>query len=199
VDLDGSGRIGVLGEPGLGPFARQHGAGAGVAERAIPRDAPQGRTGLVGLVDRRGGVEQPVEGGVEGRILIERGAVDRRHGGVLRARQRVVVDRRGRGQGGLDRGLGAGQVGQEQQEGLEVALLRIGAESQAALQEQRFRVWQACEGRRVDAADHAGVGCYVSGLGHAQHMDRASRPGNAGCWADGLPASGSAVSRHKLV
>jgi len=30
-------------------------------------------------------------------------------------------------------------------------------------------------------------------------MDRASRPGNAGRWADGLPASGFAVSRHKLV
>jgi len=30
-------------------------------------------------------------------------------------------------------------------------------------------------------------------------MDRASRPGNAGCETDGLPASGSAVSRHKPV
>ncbi len=176
VDLQCRRRIGVLGEAGLWPLAGQHGAGAGVAQRPIALDASQRRAGLVGLFDRARGVEEGLEGGVEGRVGREGRAVDRRHGILVRAGQGFGIGRLGRGKQGQDRRLSVGDAREEQQEGLQVAVLRVGAQAQAALEEQRCRLGQAGEGRCDDAADRGRISVDGSRVGHERDLGHASRP-----------------------
>ena len=131
MDLHGRRRIGVFGEAGLGRLTGQHGAGAGVAQRPVAGDAPQRGARLPGVLDRRGGVEQRVEGGVEGRVRRQCRAVERRHGVVAGAGQDLGVGRpQGRGRAGWMPAWASARPARRQ-EGAEVAVVRIGAQPQA--------------------------------------------------------------------